>query len=131
MLDWGNGKKETVHTYGENLRRFVIEAKKKGVTPILLSMIPRNQWDNQGKVKRADNDFGLWARQIAEEQGVPFLDLNSITADKYDQLGAERVKSNYFPGDHTHTYKAGARENALSVIEGFPRIKSQLVQYIK
>ncbi|QMV70366.1 rhamnogalacturonan acetylesterase [Sphingobacterium paramultivorum] len=131
VLDWGNGKKETVHTYGENLRRFVIEAKKKGVTPILLSMIPRNQWDNQGKVKRADNDFGLWARQIAEEQGVPFLDLNSITADKYDQLGAERVKSNYFPGDHTHTNKAGARENALSVIEGFRRIKSQLVQYIK
>ncbi|MGE8299465.1 MAG: GDSL family lipase, partial [Sphingobacterium paramultivorum] len=85
----------------------------------------------QGKVKRADNDFGLWARQIAEEQGVPFLDLNSITADKYDQLGAERVKSNYFPGDHTHTNKAGARENALSVIEGFRRIKSQLVQYIK
>lgn len=131
VLDWGDGKREIVHTYGENLRRFVIEAKKKGVTPILLSMIPRNQWDDQGKVKRANNDFGLWAKQIAEEQEVAFLDLNSITASKYDQLGAERVKSNYFPGDHTHTNKDGARENALSVIEGFRRIKSQLVQYIK
>ncbi|MDM1293578.1 rhamnogalacturonan acetylesterase [Sphingobacterium sp. N143] len=131
VLDWGNGKKETVRTYGENLRRFVIVAKKKGVTPILVSMIPRNQWDDKGKVKRADRDFGLWAKQIAVEQGVAFLDLNSITADKYDQLGADIVKSSYFPGDHTHTNKAGARENALSVVEGFRRIKSRLVQYIK
>jgi lysophospholipase L1-like esterase len=131
VLDWGNGKKETVHTYGENLRRFVLAAKNKGVTPILLSMIPRNQWDNKGKVKRADQDFGLWAKQIAGEEGVAFLDLNSITADKYDQLGPEVVKSSFFPGDHTHTNKDGARENALSVAEGLRRIKSQLVQYIK
>jgi lysophospholipase L1-like esterase len=131
VLDWGNGKKETVHTYGENLRRFVLAAKNKGVTPILLSMIPRNQWDNKGKVKRADQDFGLWAKQIAGEEGVAFLDLNSITADKYDQLGPEVVKSIFFPGDHTHTNKDGARENALSVAEGLRRIKSQLVQYIK
>ena len=131
VLDWGNGKKETVRTYGENLRRFVLAAKNKGVTPILLSMIPRNQWDNKGKVKRADQDFGLWAKQIAGEEGVAFLDLNSITADKYDRLGPEAVKSSFFPGDHTHTNKDGARENALSVAEGLRRIKSQLVQYIK
>lgn len=131
VLDWGPKGKETVYSYGENLRRFVIEAKKKGVTPILVSMIPRNQWDQKGKVKRADQDFGLWAKQIAEEQGIAFLDLNRITADKYDQLGSLAVKEKFFPGDHTHTNRDGALENATSVVQGLKEIQSSLVNYLK
>src|SRR5690606_33672475 len=52
VLNWGDGSSEVVRSYGENLRRFVQEAKQKGVTPIILSMIPRNQWDKEDKVKR-------------------------------------------------------------------------------
>jgi rhamnogalacturonan acetylesterase len=131
VLDWGNGEMETVRTYGENLRRFVREAKQLGAHPILLSMIPRNQWEEQGHVKRANRDFGLWARQIAEEEQVPFIDLNEITAKKYDEIGPEQVKMKYFPGDHTHTNYAGAMENAASVIEGLKNIQHPLVKYIK
>lgn len=131
VLDWGSKGKEVVYSYGENLRRFVIAAKNKGVTPILISMIPRNQWDGTGKVKRADRDYGLWARQIAEEQEIAFLDLNRITADKYDQLGAELVKKRFFPGDHTHTNREGAMENAASVVQGLKEIQSSLINYLK
>lgn len=131
VLDWGEGKTEVVRTYGENLRRFVREAKKKKVKPVILSMIPRNQWNKDGKVKRADQDFGLWARQIAAEEKVAFVDLNSITADKYDKLGADLVKEKYFPGDHTHTNHDGALENAASVIQGLKKIKHPLTKYIK
>lgn len=131
VLDWGGGKQEVVRSYGENIRRFVREAKKKGVTPVILSMIPRNQWDEQGHVKRANKDFGLWARQIAEEEQVAFVDLNEITALKYEKLGPEMVKKKYFPGDHTHTDYDGAMENAASVIEGLQQIKHPLVKYIK
>src|SRR5690606_11544390 len=109
VLDWGNGEKEIVRTYGENLRRFVKEAKE------------------QGKTKRAHNDFGLWAKQIATEEQVPFVDLNEITAKKYDEIGPEQVKAKYFPGDHTHTNYAGAMENAASVIEGLKNIQHPLV----
>ena len=130
-MDWGNGEKEVVYTYGENLRRFVREAKQIGAYPVLLSMIPRNQWDEQGKVKRANQDFGFWAKQIAEEEQVPFIDLNEITAKKYDEIGAEQVKAKYFPGDHTHTNYEGAMENAASVIEGLKEIKHPLVKYIQ
>ena len=79
-------------------------------------MIPRNQF-KEGKVIRADQNYGKWAREIASAENVLFIDLNSITADKYDALGQELVKS-YFQGDHTHTNTVGARVNAASVVDG-------------
>ncbi|ADY54258.1 lipolytic protein G-D-S-L family [Pseudopedobacter saltans DSM 12145] len=131
-LVWPDGKPETVFTYGAYLRKFIRGAKAKGATPIVLSMIPRNQWDDKGNVKRADKDFGLWAKQIAEEEGVAFIDLNSISADKYQKLGPEKVKESFFPGDHTHTNKAGALVNAESVAEGLRRLnKHPLAQFLR
>lgn len=115
-LTWPDGKKEIVHTYGWYLRKFVQDAKSKGATPVVISMIPRNQWKD-GKVLRAGDTFGKWAAEAARSEGIYFIDLNSISADKYDKMGPEKVKE-YFPGDHTHTNPAGARENAASVIQG-------------
>ncbi|WP_187261181.1 rhamnogalacturonan acetylesterase [Pontibacter beigongshangensis] len=115
-LTWKDGQLETVHTYGWYLRKFVHDAKAKGATPIIASMIPRNQWKD-GKVIRATDTFGKWAREIAEQEGAYFIDLNQITADKYDAWGPDQVKK-YFPKDHTHTDVAGARINAASVAEG-------------
>ncbi|MFV0605308.1 MAG: rhamnogalacturonan acetylesterase [Niabella sp.] len=115
-LIYADGKKEIVHTYGWYIRQFVKSAKAKGATPIVLSMIPRNQWKD-GKVKRATNDFGKWAKEVALKENIFFIDLNTITADKFDVLGAEKVSELFF-GDHTHTNKQGADVNAKSVIEG-------------
>ena len=66
---------------------------------------------------RADKDYGLWAKQVAEAEGAFFIDLNAITSDKYDKLGPDETKK-FFPGDHTHTNPAGADVNAQSVVEG-------------
>lgn len=131
-LTWPDGTLETVNTYGFYIRKFIKETKAKGAIPIVLSMIPRNQWDDKGNVKRADKDFGLWAKQIAEEEGVAFIDLNSISADKYQKLGPEKVKASFFPGDHTHTNKAGALVNAESVAEGLKKLnKHPLAQFLR
>jgi len=117
-LVWPDGRKETVHTYGWYLRKFIREAKAKakGATPAVASMIPRNEWKD-GKVIRATNDYGKWAAEVAQQEGVKFIDLNALTADKYDKLGPDEVKK-FFPGDHTHTNEAGARLNAESVVDG-------------
>jgi lysophospholipase L1-like esterase len=115
-LTWKDGTKETILTYGAYLRKFIRDAKAKGATPIVLSMIPRNEF-RDGKVMRADKDYGKWAREAAELEGVPFIDLNQITADKYDKMGPDKVKELFF-GDHTHTNEAGATINAVSVAEG-------------
>lgn len=125
QLTWKDSTIETVHTYGWYLRKFVKEAKAKGATPIICSMIPRNQWEVSVKndtaskkiVKRADKDFGKWAKEVAEAEGVNFIDLNALTATKYDAMGPDEVRK-FFPGDHTHTNVEGAKVNAASVVAG-------------
>ncbi|MBF9141122.1 rhamnogalacturonan acetylesterase [Hymenobacter properus] len=129
-LVWPDGHPETVNTYGWYLRKFIREAKAKGATPVVCSMIPRNEWKD-GKVVRAGNDFGKWAQEVAQQEGVAFIDLNDITALKYEKLGPDEVKK-FFPGDHTHTNEAGARVNAESVVDGIRANKKlALNKYLK
>lgn len=129
QLIWPNGSLETVHTYGWYLKKFIREAKAKGAMPVVLSMIPRNEF-REGKVMRAGKDYGKWAREIADAEGAIFIDLNAITSDKYDAWGSEKVKELFY-GDHTHTSKEGARENAASVVEGIKlNPKISLNQYL-
>lgn len=120
-LLYADGRTETVHTYGWYLRKFISDAKLKGAVPVVLSMIPRNVWKD-GKTVRASNDFGKWAAEVAKQESVYFIDLNSITADKYDRMGPDQVKE-FFSVDHTHTNEAGARLNAASVVEGLKEIR--------
>jgi rhamnogalacturonan acetylesterase len=129
-LVWPDGHPETVNTYGFYLRKFIREAKAKGATPVVCSMIPRNEWKD-GKVIRASNDFGKWAQEVAQQEGVAFINLNEITAQKYEKLGPDEVKK-FFPGDHTHTNEAGARLNAESVVDGIRANKKlALNKYLK
>jgi rhamnogalacturonan acetylesterase len=121
-LHWNDSTVETVHTYGWYLEKFVQDTKAKGATPIICSMIPRNQFVD-GKVKRAGNDFGKWAKEVAARGGALFIDLNTIIADKYDVWGPDEVKK-FFPGDHTHTNVEGATVNAASVVEGIRLLKN-------
>ncbi len=111
-------KHEVVHSFGWYLRRYVSDAKAKGAMPIVLSPVPRNNWQN-GKVTRASNDYGKWAFEVARQSNVAFIDLNDITARHYETLTPERVKADYFTeADNTHTSPAGAVRNAASVVEG-------------
>ena len=137
-LLWKDSTIETVHTYGWYLKKFVNDAKAKGATPVICSMIPRNQWDYSVKgdttskqlVRRADKDFGKWARGVAESEGVFFIDLNTITADKYEAIGIGEVQK-LFQGDHTHTNEDGAKINAASVVEGIKKLKQlELNKYL-
>src|SRR5215211_2990974 len=88
-LTWPDGSKELVHSYGWYIRKFITDAKAKGATPVVLSMIPRNEF-RDGKVMRANRDYGKWAKEVADAEGVLFIDLNAITADKYDAWGPEK-----------------------------------------
>jgi lysophospholipase L1-like esterase len=129
-LTWKDSSVEVVHTYGWYLRKFIRDAKEKGATPIVCSMIPRNQWTD-GKVRLANNDFGKWAKEIAESEGVAFVDLNAITAEKYNAMGPDEV-AKLFHKDHTHTNEEGAKINASSVAEGLRLLKNNtLAGYLK
>ncbi len=120
-----DGKPETVRTFGWYLRKFIADAKAKKATVVLLSPVPRNVWKD-GKVERASGTYGLWSGQTAESEKVLFVDLNEISALKFEKAGAEVVGKQYFTTvDHTHTSDAGARLNAASVVEGLSKLKGK------
>ncbi len=111
------GQKETVYSYGEYLRRFVRETRALGAHPILMSLTPRNAYDKPGHVARVNETFGLWARQIAEEMDCPFVDLNEISARKYEQMSEWKFNYHFYL-DHIHTSAFGAQLNACNAADG-------------
>lgn len=127
------GVKETVYTYGEYMRRFIHDVKAKGAYPVLCSLTPRNAWDDKDStiITRVNKTFGLWAKQVAEEEHVPFIDLNEISARKFEKFGKEKVKYMFYL-DRIHTSRFGARVNAESAIEGIRNCPGlQLASYLK
>src|SRR6185436_12699803 len=81
-----NGTKEIVHTFGWYMRRYVTDTKAKGATPIVCSLIPRNDWKD-GRVLRSTNSYAQFAAEVARQEHVGFLDLHEIIALKYEIEG--------------------------------------------
>lgn len=120
---------ETVYTYGYYMRKYTIETKAKGAIPIIVSPVPRNKFDKNGKIEK--DQYGIWAQEVAKQTGAYFLDLNTMVIAKYEEMGSEKVKA-FFPKDHTHTNEAGATLNAELVTKGIKDLKGcQLKKYIK
>jgi unsaturated rhamnogalacturonyl hydrolase len=122
---------ETVYTYGYYMRKYVKETKAKGAIPIICSLVPRNDWD-KGKVKRSKDSYALWAKQVADTEGVAFIDLNEKIALEYEVIGEKAVLKQFFPKDHTHTDYDGARLNAQIVSGEIRALKNtSLSAYLK
>ena len=123
---------EVVHSYGWYIRKYITDAKAKGATVIVCSPIPRDSWKN-GKINRNDDNYGLWAKQAAQQAGASFLPLNTIISDDYDIEGQDKVMSTYFEqGEATHTNEAGAMFNTTAVVKGIKALTdSNLKVYLK
>lgn len=127
------GVKEMVYTYGEYMRRFIRDVKRRGAHPILMSLTPRNAWEDADStiITRVNHTFGLWAKQVARKERVPFIDLNEISARKFEKFGKEKVKYMFYI-DRIHTSEFGARVNAESAAEGIRACKGlELARYLK
>jgi lysophospholipase L1-like esterase len=121
---------ETVHTYGWYLRRFIADARAKGATPIVCSLIPRKTWKD-GKIERNSTTYQKWAADVAAAERTGYIDLNEKIAARYDALGPEKVDP-LFGDPHTHTSRAGAELNAHVVIEGIRALEdARLAAFLK
>jgi hypothetical protein len=119
-------RQETVHTFGWYMAQYISDARSKGATPVLCSLIPRKIWED-GKIVRGISTYGGWTRDVAISEHADFIDLNQITADKYDDMGAPAVES-LFGDPHTHTTAAGAIINAESVVAGLKDLRDDPVK---
>jgi lysophospholipase L1-like esterase len=119
---------ETVHTYGWYLRKYIAEARARGVTPIVASPIPRKRWDADGRIARNKADYAGWAAEVARQENAGFIDLNEMVARRYDEIGRDAVMKLFplvTPDEHTHTNWAGAELNARMVVTGLTALRDQ------
>ncbi|HEX3626151.1 MAG TPA: GDSL-type esterase/lipase family protein [Verrucomicrobiae bacterium] len=115
--------RELVHTFGWYEKTMITEARDKGATPMVCSLIPRNIWKN-GRVVRNKNDYAGWAEEVATSQNAPFLDINDIIASEYDALGQAKVLPLFVVGAGPHTSLAGAETNGMCVIVALKGLKA-------
>ena len=109
------GEHETVYTYGGYMRKYINDVRAQGGHPILMSLTPRNAYDDKGKIVRKPHT--QWLIQVAAEEGVPFVDLNEISGQKLDTYGKWKTDYHFFL-DKIHTSRFGAMMNARSAAEG-------------
>ena len=115
------GQHETVHTFGWYMRKMIHETQEKEAMPILCSLTVRNIWKD-GRVERGSGQYSQWTRELAQQEGVAFIDLTNLVADRYEQMGAAAVKP-FFPRDPVHTNETGAELNARYVVAGLKALR--------
>lgn len=107
---------EVVHTFGWYLRKMVEDVQARNAQPIVIALTVRNIWEN-GRVERGLSHYAEWSQAVAVSAKVPFVDLTTIAADRYEAMGQESAAA-LFPRDHTHTSAAGAALNAELIVAG-------------
>jgi lysophospholipase L1-like esterase len=121
-------QRETVHSYGWYLADYVAQIRAKGATPVIVSLIPRKRWGDDGKARRNAADYAGWAREVARRDNVGFIDLNELAARRYDAIGRDEVMKLFplvTPDESVHTNWAGADLNAQIVVGGIKALGLQ------
>lgn len=124
------GKRETVHSYGWYLRKFIADARAKGASAIVASPVPRKAWDEDGSVRRNKGDYGGWAEEVAKRERAGFIDLNDMIARRYEALGRDEAMKLFpatTPEERVHTNWAGAVLNAQQVVAGLKALGDKRV----
>lgn len=109
--------------YQENLKIFITEAKKKGVTPVLLTSVSRRRYLEDGTLDpKAIEEYPFAMLDLGHKEEVTTLDIYQESQKLYNYLGVELSKKlflqiekekhpNYPEGviDNTHFCELGAK----------------------
>ncbi|MFE6334100.1 rhamnogalacturonan acetylesterase [Streptomyces sp. NPDC057798] len=106
-------------TYKDYLRLYIEGARSRGARPVLATAVERRRFDAQGNARPSHGDYPAAMRSLAEEEGVALLDLQALSLELWQSLGAEETKK-YFnwtatEQDNTHFNPPGAIEVARLV----------------
>lgn len=128
-------------SYQEYLRKYIDEAKGKGGKPVLVAPVVRCYFEggkisakgrhNLGAEGDTKLDYVAAMKSVAEEKGVPFIDMTTRTREIVEALGQNDAKKYiYVKGDNTHTQANGAIIFAQATVREL--IKNDiLVKYLK
>lgn len=117
-------------TYKADLRKFVLEARKRGGVPVLVTPVQRRTFDQEGKITNSHGDYPEAVRQVSREEKVPLIDLNAMSKVFYETLGPERSKVAFKDGDGSHHNNYGSYELAKCIVEGVKAAKLGIAKYL-
>ena len=107
-------KFEVVHTFGWYEKQMIAEARSKGATAMVCSLIPRNNWKNGQASRNGPDSAAGWAAGAANAVNAPFIDNNEIIARLYDELGQEKVNALFVTGCRpAHEFGRGSDQCGL------------------
>ncbi|WP_159884801.1 rhamnogalacturonan acetylesterase [Paenibacillus puerhi] len=132
-------------TYPEHLRQYIAAARSKKANPVLVTSVHRRYFDAEGKVENTHGSYLDAVRQLAEEEGVPLIDLADKSKRLFEELGPEETKSIFLwgsPGewksrssgvaDNTHFQERGGLRVAELVVQGIRENRMQnLIMYLR
>lgn len=79
----------TPEQYEKNLVKFIKEAKKNGVRPILCTPIAKRQFDSHGNFLDSHNEYVDIMHEVAKKERVPLVDMYEKSSDLIADLGRE------------------------------------------
>jgi lysophospholipase L1-like esterase len=117
-------------TYKESLKEFIADARRHGVTPILVTPMNRLTFDAQGKITNSLGDYPEAVRQAGAEEKVAVIDLNAMSKPFYEALGPKDAVKAFADGDTTHHSNYGSYELARCIVQGIRDAKLGLAKYL-
>ncbi len=129
---WPQTYVEAGTTYKAYLRVFIAEARRRGVTPVLVTPMQRRQFDEAGKIRNSHGDYPAAVRDVAREENVSLIDLERASVAFYEALGTEKSPLAFSGGgrDPTHHNNYGAYELAKCIVAGIRAAKLDLAAHI-
>lgn len=140
----GSNHLDPFTTYKQTVREWIAEARKRGITPVLVSSMNRRTFDSTGHISNSLGDYPEAMRQTAKEEAVALIDLNAMSKTLYEAWGPEQsikafvhFAANAYPNqptgvkDNTHFSAYGAYELAKCIVNGIQQEVPQLAAYLK
>jgi DNA sulfur modification protein DndE len=129
--------------YRYNLKKFVNEARSKGVNPILCTPIVRRNFE-EGKLVDTHGEYPGIMRELASELKVPLIDMHMKSQKLVSELGEEeslplflQIPAGVYEKvpegkiDNTHSSEKGAIAIASLFVEGVKEQHLGLEKYLK
>ena len=117
-------------TFKLNLKTFIQEVKAKKAIPVLITPVSRRRFDKEGQALETHQVYSALTTEVAKEEKIVLIDLDTKSRELYQQYGAEFSKLLFLqlePGEHpnypngrndnTHFSELGARKVAQLVLK--------------
>jgi len=131
-------------TFKETLKKWIDEAKKRDMTPVLVTSTQRRKFDAAGHIENTLLEYPEAMRQTAKEENVALIDLSAMSKTLYETLGEKgsvnafvHYPANTFPNqnkaleDNTHFNMYGAYELSKCVISSIRKQNLSLSKFVR